>query len=247
MKRFILFLTFSMSLVFCLAQSDTLTINDDLQLVHIKDSIFAHVSWVNSEQYGRFSCNGLLIIRGNQAVMIDTPMSVDQTEELCDFILGKWGAQVMMLIAGHYHDDCIGGLDYLHEQGAQSLASMLTVAKCEEDGLPIPTIEFESEYDFRFEDIEVECRFFGGGHSFDNITVWLPKQCILFGGCLVKSAQSRGLGDLADAVINDWIPTIQKVQYAYPEVETVIPGHGNIGGADLLDHTISLVTQYQNK
>lgn len=57
----------------------------------------------------------------------------------------------------------------------------------------------------------------------------------------MKAMPSRGLGNLSDAVVSDWDATIEKVIKAYPAVDTVIPGHGPCGGAELLSHTIKLV------
>ena len=231
----------------CFSQSDTTIINNDLQLIHLGDSVFVHTSWVESEQWGRFSNNGLLIIKNGEAVMVDTPMSNKQTKELTDYLNVVLKVKIKALIAGHFHDDCIGGLEYLQSIGAKSLACNLTIEKCKIENLPVPSIGFDKEYDCLFNDLPIECRFFGPGHSFDNITVWLPEQKILFGGCLIKSANARGLGNLSDAVVNEWDVTVEKVQYAYPEVKTVVPGHGAFGDASLLSHTIQLVRNYKDK
>jgi metallo-beta-lactamase class B len=72
-------------------------------------------------------------------------------------------------------------------------------------------------------------------------TGWLPREKILFGGCLVRSANARQLGNLQDAVVDEWDTTITKILNTYPEVETVVPGHGAYGGIELLQHTINLV------
>lgn len=230
----------------CSAQSDTTIINNNLQLVHLSDSVFVHISWVESEKWGRFSNNGLLIIKNGEAVMVDTPMSNEQTKELAEYLKLMLNVKIRALIAGHFHNDCIGGLKYLQSIGAKSLASNLTIEKCKEEGLPVPEIGFDKEYDCLFNELPIECRFWGAGHSFDNITVWLPEQKILFGGCLVKSDNARGLGNLSDAIVAEWDLTIEKIQFAYPDIITVIPGHGNIGNSELLNHTIKLVRSFKS-
>lgn len=227
------------------AQTDTTHINKDLQLIHLQDSIFIHQSWVNSQDYGRFSCNGLLIIRKGEAVMIDSPMSNEQTKQLCEFLDLIFQVKIKAHIASHYHQDCIGGLDYLHSINAKSLACQATIDKCMAEGITAPTIGFDTEYDCQFNNEPIECRFFGAGHSFDNITIWLPRQQLLFGGCMVKSASSKGLGNLADASLEEWDITLDKVQYAYPEANIVVPGHGNWGGLEIINHTIDLIKSYQ--
>jgi metallo-beta-lactamase class B len=49
------------------------------------------------------------------------------------------------------------------------------------------------------------------------------------------------LGNLSDAVVDEWDDTIQKILNKYKEVKTVIPGHGNSGNIELLYHTLHLV------
>ena len=58
----------------------------------------------------------------------------------------------------------------------------------------------------------------------------------LFGGCLLKS-MGAGKGNLNDATPDEWSTTIARIQAAYPAVQTVVPGHGEPGGPELLGFT----------
>ncbi len=222
-------------------------IDKDIQLIHLQDSIYVHVTWHELDNYGLFPSNGLVVIKNGQALMIDTPMDNDKTERLVRYLKDSLSVDVSRLIIGHFHDDCLGGLEYLQGIGIESIASSLTVEKSQEMGLPIPSTSFADAYSFDFYGERIVCRYFGAGHSFDNITVWMPEQKILFGGCLVKSLDSRGLGNLSDAVVADWDVTIEKLMDAYSGIEVVIPGHGDFGGVDLLTHTLELVKDERNK
>ncbi len=229
------------------AQSNnTIVIDRDIQLIHLQDSIYVHVSWHQSDNSMRFPSNGLILIKKGQALMIDTPMDNDKTERLCQFLKQSFSVDLTTLIIGHFHDDCLGGLAYLQSIGVESIANALTIDKCKEIGLATPSTAFTDSLSFDFNGEPIECRFFGAGHSFDNITVWFPNKQLLFGGCLVKSINSRGLGNLSDAVVNNWDSTINNILKAYPSIETIIPGHGAMGGIDLLSHTIELVEEEKN-
>ena len=81
----------------------------------------------------------------------------------------------------------------------------------------------------------------GHGHSADNLVVWLAGPRVLFGGCFVKSAQSGGLGNTADADLHSWATAVGTVQARYPDADLVIPGHGEPGGPELLAHTAHLL------
>ena len=218
-------------------------INENLYLISIDDSVFIHVSHHQVESYGMVSSNGLIVIKNGQAIMVDTPMDNEKTEKLTTYLQDSMHVKVSGLIIGHFHEDCLGGLGYLQEKGVKSIAHELTVQKCNELNLPIPTVSFTDSLVLQFNGEKIVCRYFGVGHAADNITVWLPRQRILFGGCLIKSVNSKNLGNLSDAVMEKWDETVEKILQTYPDLTTVIPGHGNAGGIELLKHTIELVKE----
>jgi metallo-beta-lactamase class B len=240
MSRFLLVIIFFITYAFQI-QGQVLVIDDDIHLVHLQDSVFVHLTWDNDETYGRFSSNGMILIRSGQALMVDTPMDDEKTQRLVDWLKDKLSVKVTRVIVGHFHDDCLGGLGYLHRSGVISVGNRLTAVKCRELQLPVPVIQFNGMLNFDFNGEPVECRYFGGGHTLDNITVWLPNRKILFGGCLIKSAGSTGLGNLSDAVVDEWDNTVRKVRESYNEISHVIPGHGETGSIELLEHTLRLV------
>lgn len=247
-KRILISIFGLIGIVPLVAQTENkIIIDNDIQLIHLQDSIYVHVTWHHLDSYGRFPSNGLIIIKNGQALMIDTPMDNDKTERLTKYLNNSMSVDLAKLIIGHFHADCLGGLGYLQSIGIESIANSMTIEKCKELGLPIPSTSFTDSLAFDFNGEQIDCRFFGAGHSFDNITVWIPSKKILFGGCLIRSINSQGLGNLSDAVVADWDLTIKKLMDKYTDIKTVIPGHGNFGGTELLTHTIDLVEKEKNK
>ncbi len=226
-------------------QKSEIIVDKDIQLIHLKDSVFVHVTWYNSENYGRFPSNGMLIIRNGKVLMVDTPMDNDLAERLHNYIKDSLSANLTTLVVGHFHKDCLGGLDYLQKQGIESIANYRTIETCRKRNIPVPDIPFSDSLIIDFQGKKLECRFFGPGHSFDNITLWVPDEKILFGGCLIKSMDATRLGNLSDAVVPEWDKTVEKIMLAYPDLEWVIPGHGEEGGMELLTHTIELVRKFK--
>src|SRR5690554_7809374 len=128
---------FLIGVVTAVAQVNTiLEVDNDIRLIMLHDSVYVHVTWDYHENFGRFSSNGLILIRNSQALMVDTPMDNEKTERLTNFIRDSLSADVTTLIIGHFHDDCLGGLEYLHQNGINSIANTRTVTKCRELGLP---------------------------------------------------------------------------------------------------------------
>jgi hypothetical protein len=50
-------------------------------------------------------------------------------------------------------------------------------------------------------------------------------------------------GNLADADLKAWPNTIKKVMAKFPSARIVIPGHGDAGGLELLQHTLDVVNK----
>jgi metallo-beta-lactamase class B len=227
--------------------NEKIVIDSDIHLIHLQDSIYVHVTWHSQENFGRFPSNGLILIKNGQALMIDTPMDNNKTERLTRYLKDSMSVDLTKLIIGHYHDDCMGGLEYIKSIGIESIANSMTITKCKEIGLPIPSRSFTDSLTIDFNGEQIDCRYFGAGHTFDNITVWIPNKKILFGGCLIRANNSKGLGNLSDAVLADWGKTVEQVIKKYPAIKTVIPGHGDFGGSELLFHTVELIKKEKNK
>ena len=227
----------------CFGQADdqrqTVTLNGDVRLEELAPGLWWHVSYQDVSGFGRVPGNGLLLITASDAVTIDTPWTDEQTGQLFDWVEQRFKVRVGHVIATHSHGDCMGGLAEAHRRGAVSYAFELTGEFARRDGLPIPQRTFAERLDLEVGGTPLALRYFGGGHTRDNIVVWLPETKVLFGGCLVKRA-GAGHGNIAEADIASWPDTVRKVRAAYPDAKIVVPGHGTPGGREYLDYTIEL-------
>jgi len=216
-------------------------VDSDFQLTRIKQGFYVHTTWFEFPGFGRYPSNGLVFIKNNKALLVDTPVTEKQTKQLYTYLKESMDTRVTKLIISHYHDDCLGGLGYLQGLGIPSISSGLTRQECRKRGLPLTAKGFENKLTMTFEGQEVICRYFGSGHTVDNIVVFFPDRKVLFGGCLVKSLESSSLGNTKDAVVKEWGATLKKIMAAYIEIDVVVPGHGAYGNSALLIHTVRLV------
>lgn len=217
--------------------SSEITVSDDIQIFKLSDNIYLHRSYFQTENWGKVGANGLLVVKDNQALLIDTPWDNNQTEELFNWMKDYLNISITSAIVSHWHEDRMGGLDFLQSKGIKSYANQMTIDIANEKNLPVPDNGFTDFLTLDFHNIPIECYFLGGGHSTDNILVSLPSENILFGGCVIKDISATNLGNLADADVEAWPFTMEKIIYTFPEVQIVIPGHGAIGGTELLRHT----------
>ncbi|SMP63966.1 metallo-beta-lactamase class B [Anoxynatronum buryatiense] len=110
-----------------------------------------------------------------------------------------------------------------------------------------PTVIFElTESDLMrlpFGQEVVEIYYPGETHSPDNVAVYFPENKILFGGCMIKSESSKDLGNTADANLEEWPVSVNRVYEKYSDAAIVVPGHGQWGSTDLIQHTLQLCTE----
>jgi oligosaccharide reducing-end xylanase len=219
----------------------SIKISNDIELIKISENAYLHISYTESPQFGRFPSNGLIFINNQKAFLFDTPMTESLTKDLVSWVQDSMHIQIVGFIPNHWHDDCMGGLDYIHSLGIESYANELTREIARAKNLPIPKHGFTDSVIFKLGDKEIVCRYFGAAHTVDNIVVWIPSEQILFGGCMIKEMKSTGLGNIADGDVKAWPKTIKKVLDEFPNAKIVIPGHGQIGDLDLIRHTLELL------
>ena len=188
-----------------------------------------------------FPSNGMYVVTRDGVVMIDTPWDVEQTGPLLDSIERRHGRRVVLCIATHYHDDRTGGLDILKSRGVRTYASEQTWRLAHEKGEREPEFRFGGDTTFTVGGVRFRTYYPGQGQTRDNIVIWFPKGRVLYGGCLVKSSEAPGLGNLADANVERWPATIRNVMRAFGSPRFIIPGHQSWRGTKALKDTLDLL------
>ena len=222
-------------------QYQKITISNDLELIKLSENAYIHVSYSIIGKFGRVSSNGLIVTNDNSAFLFDTPATDSLTMVLLKYLKDHLGLKVAGFIPNHWHEDCMGGLSYLQSQLIDSYANQKTIDIARSKGLPVPSHGFRDSLRLELGRKEIYCYFLGAAHSLDNIVVWIPSEKILFPGCMCKNLNSNDLGNVADGDLSEYPGTIEKVINKFKTAEIVIPGHGQIGGLNLLTHTRDLL------
>ena len=214
--------------------------SEALKVQPLTEGVYVHISYLQTETWGLVPCNGMVYVQGGEAIVFDTPTDSATSEKLIHLIEKDWKKRIKAVVVNHFHTDCLGGLGAFHRHKIPSYAHQLTIELAREnDDAVLPQNGFDKMLDLPCGDRVVQNRFFGEGHTRDNIVSYLPAEQALFGGCLVKTMDA-GKGYLGDANTAAWSATVEKVKKAYPEVKFVVPGHGATGGIELLDFTAQL-------
>jgi metallo-beta-lactamase class B len=235
-----LFVVMIQMTAFSQPENNIIKISDDLELIQISDKTFIHVSYIISPKWGRVDANGLVFINEKQAFLFDTPWTELQTENLISWIEDSMNVEIVGFIPNHWHEDCMGGLGYILKNGIKSYANQMSIDIAKAKGLPVPEYGFNDSLELKLGEKLIDCYYLGAAHSMDNIIVWIPSEQILFTSCMVKNIHSKNLGNTADGDLISYPITLTKVMKKFPLAKIVLPGHGEYGGLELIEHTLEL-------
>lgn len=212
----------------------------DIELIQINDQMFMHKSYA-MYQGSKVSANGLLVETSDGVLMIDTPWTVEQTNDLINISRKLFSKEINKSIVTHAHADTIGGIESLLDNNIEVIATELTLNEAKNNDYKLPTRIVKSGEIIDEIDVEFEIFYPGHGHAKDNIVVWIPKHKTLFAGCIIKSLESKTLGNTDDANIYEWEKSVSQILDRFDDIEVVIPGHGLYGDSELIRHTVYLL------
>jgi peptidoglycan/xylan/chitin deacetylase (PgdA/CDA1 family) len=213
-----------------------------VSLTRLADGLWLHTSTRELEGVGSFPSHGLLVEHEGGGLLIDSAWGQAATMELLAQIDRELGQRPRAAIVTDFHDDRAGGVAQLEAAGIEVWSSPGIIERLISASQPAPVHVLEQpRWSGTFADVALEVWFPGAGHSPENLVVWLPDQRVLFGGCLLRAYESRGLGNLEDADLDAWAPTLRAVRERYTNAQMVVPSHGNAGGPEILDHSVALV------
>ncbi len=212
--------------------------SETLKIIPLSENSFIHVSYLQTETFGKVACNGLIYLNDGEAAVFDTPSDRKATLELINWLSETQHQKIKGLVINHFHIDAMGGIEEFSLKGIPTYGNKNTenlITSLDKR----PSQVFEEALTLRVGQSEVHNRFFGEAHTVDNIVSYIPDEELLYGGCMIKSLQATK-GNLEDANVKDWSKTVEKIKEEFPNLKTVVPGHGSHGDTELLDYTISL-------
>jgi glyoxylase-like metal-dependent hydrolase (beta-lactamase superfamily II) len=265
---FFLFNAF-ISNIACQNRQEKVRITDDLYYQKITDSVFLIIHYFPPP----FGCNSLLVVLpDNKAVLIDTPNETSGTRSLVEWIFRRFGQSELKVINTGFHQDNLGGNDYLISFKIPVYGADLTarLIREKEDYLrklllestrelknrkyhdsyqslhfmpPDSTFPIRNGLTMNFGDECFEVYFPGESHTIDNVVVYLHKREVLFGGCMIYATERREKGYIRDANLEEWPQALLDVKARFSGAPVVGPGHGTWGSLSLIDHTIEVLRE----
>ena len=231
---------FSLTNIFAQAQKPKLTIS------HLTGDFYIYTTY-NTYKESQVPANGLYLVTNRGVVLFDTPWDTTQFQPLLDSIKLKHNKSVVLCIATHFHSDRTAGLEYYRQQGIKTYTTLLTDELSKKNDKKRAQFLIAKDTVFNVGQYSFETYYPGQGHTADNIVIWFKKEKILYGGCLIKSADDEDLGFLGDANEAAYASTIKNVQQKCRQPKFVIVGHGDWANINSLEHTLLMAQQLKKK
>ncbi|MGW1076476.1 MBL fold metallo-hydrolase [Streptomyces sp. NPDC002537] len=199
--------------------------------------------------------NAGLITAGDRPALIDTAATYARAEALREAVRGVTPHAPRYVVNTHPHGDHTFG-NRLFAEHAVVVAHEATRAEMDLAGLhltglwpdvcwgdiavELPGLTFRDPVTLHLGDVTAELMHLGVAHTTNDTVVWLPEQRVLFTGDIVMSGATPFCltGSLAGS-----LDVIEKLRGLAPRV--VVPGHGPVGGPELLDTTAAYLRWVQ--
>lgn len=215
-----------------------------ISITPLTDKLYIHTTF-RTYKGELVPSNGIIAKTNDGIVLVDTGWDTledqDQTRQLLDWIDKNLHQPVRMCIVTHFHDDRVGGIATLRKAGVRVISTSLTAEKSVKAGYERPEGILSNDTTLVVGRMPIRCFYPGPGHTDDNIVVYFPTDKVLHGGCFVKSYAAMGLGNVADANLNEWANSVRRLQRTFPNPKFVVPGHQEWDKTISLEHTIRLL------
>ena len=188
--------------------------------------------------------NGLVVVTKNGLVLIDATRTERQMESLDKLVSEAFNSGFQSAFITQAHPNRLGGASYLLKKDIP-VSSLPVVAKAaEKKGFVVPDIISQGDSAvFNIDGTDFELYYPGEGHSQDNTVLWLEKEKLLYGGYITAEYGAGSLSNTEEANLKTWPESIKAIQDRYPEIDIVVPGHGQWGDSSLLDYTLELLKE----
>ena len=146
-----------------------------------------------------------------------------------------------MSISTHFHADRTAGINFFNSHGIKTYTSYLTDSLSIVKNEPRAKYHFVNDTSFCVGGYCFSTYYPGEGHTKDNLVVWFEKDKVLYGGCFVKSTENNDIGNIADANVEAWPKSVEKLMNKFQQPAYIIPGHLSWASNKSLAHTLDLL------
>jgi cyclase len=217
-------------------------------LTELSPGVFAYI-----QPYGGWCLSNSGVLAGERdAVVVDTGATVSRALALKEAVTTVNRSERVTIVNTHHHGDhffgnCVFGTDaaiIAHHLAREEMADAgLGLKRLWPDVdwgevvLRLPTMTFTDRLTIRSGGLTAELIHVGPAHTTNDVVVWLPGPRVLFAGDVVfnRVTPFTLMGSVAGS-----LAALNRVRALGAEV--IVPGHGAVGGPELLDENAAYLT-----
>lgn len=222
------------------------------QLREVAEDVYAYIQ----PDGGWCLNNAGLITAGGRPALIDTAATEARATALKDAVARVTPYAPGYVVNTHPHGDHTFGNRLFADQ-AVIIAHEATRAEMDlaglhltglwpevcwgDVGVELPTLTFREPITLHLGDVRAEVMHLGTAHTKNDSVVWLPEQRVLFTGDIVMSGATPFC---LTGSVSGSLAVIEKLRALAPQ--TIVSGHGPVGGIELLDNTEAYLRYVQD-
>lgn len=214
---------------FSFAQVNTSDKNMKVQKLSDKVYVF--------EETERYRVNLAALTGSSGIILLDTGFKL-YADDLVDTLKSLNSGEVKFIINSHTDRDHVEA-NYIFGTDVTIIGHKNCDDFFQKSGTK--SVTFEDNYSFRFNDIDIYCTAYPGGHTSCDIIVYAPDLNIAYLGDLYFSESFPRIdiesGSKAQVLLNH----LKKIYSVLPKETTLIPGHGRVTTMDELKIYIDMV------
>ncbi|WTW93147.1 MBL fold metallo-hydrolase [Streptomycetaceae bacterium NBC_01309] len=217
----------------------------------VADGVYAYV-----QPDGGWCVNNCGIVTdGGETALIDTVATEERALRLRKAVLEVAGRAPGVVVNTHHHSDHTFG-NHLFAPDAVFMAHERTRTEMAAAGLgltqlfpnvgwgdvrvTLPSLTFRDNATLRRGDLRVELLHLGPAHTTNDVVAWIPDRGVLFTGDIAMSGVTPYC---LMGTVQGSLDVLARLRALGPT--TVVPGHGPVGGPEILDANAAYLTWIQ--
>lgn len=143
--------------------------SNNLHIKKLSAHVYQHISFLNTNSFGRVECNGMVVVNNKEAMVFDTPTDDKSSAELISYFSQQLGCTIKAIVPTHFHEDCVGGLESFRKNKIPAFASSRTIAllQTKDPAIISHLRSFNNSVQFTIGGKKVYAEYFGEGHTKD--------------------------------------------------------------------------------
>src|SRR5262245_3042978 len=203
----------------------------DFPKVHkLADNVYVYSALqVRTDIEMEFTTNNLIVVTPQGVLVADAQINEADTKQLMAAIAKITPQPIKYVVIGSDHNDHTGG-NAAFTAGTTFIAHPTSKAVlAQRKGVPVPSEVVSDKKVMTLGGEEIQILFLGRAHTGGDLSVFLPKENILF---LSESYFNRLFPSLYGGYPSEWVAALKKAEAMNAAIP--VPGHGFIGSPRVL-------------